>query len=72
MAAELLVVAALSRHAIRQQPVAFPRIPPGLTPRPFPRVRTQSPAENRGKLNSAPWKGLAVRKLVSSKTGVTL
>lgn len=30
MAAEPLVVAALSRHASRQQPVAFPRIPPGL------------------------------------------
>lgn len=35
MAAELLVVAALSHHATWQQPVAFPRIPPGLDLKPF-------------------------------------
>ena len=34
MVAELLVVVAGPRHAITQQPVAFPRIPPGLDSEP--------------------------------------
>jgi len=34
MLAELLLVAAGSRHAISQRPVAFPRIPPGLDSEP--------------------------------------
>ena len=34
MVAELLMVVARSRHANTQQPVAFPRIPPGLNSEP--------------------------------------
>jgi hypothetical protein len=45
MAAELLVVAACSHHAIGQQPVAFPRIPPGLNLGPISIVWVQSPAD---------------------------
>ena len=45
MAAELLVVAAGSHHAIGQQPVAFPRIPPGLNLGPISVVWVQSPAD---------------------------
>ena len=71
MAAELLVVAACSHHAIGQQPVAFPRIPPGLNLGPLSIVWVQCPAKSR-KFELRPLKGLAVRELVSSKTGLTL
>jgi len=48
MAAELLVVTACSHHAVGQQPVAFPRIPPGLDLGTISTISVQRPVETAG------------------------
>ena len=72
MAAELLVVAACSHHAIGQQPVAFPRIPPWVEPRTDLSSLLFNLPRKPWLFELRPLKGLAVRELVSSKTGLTL